>query len=288
MPRVTVVKKAQQRYYTKPVIDPATGLPKEVPVMKNGEQKKTKRGKLVTMKVTERDLDRPKPLLRCDFPGCDINGGEIAIGTGYKWIKPKSGPYGGQQRNRHIEHRSWYQWEYSSSLSARLAQISHDFWNAIDSCQDADDVQAALDDAGSEIESLAEEKRESASNIEDGFGHETSASQELNEIADQLDDWASEVTSADIPEQPDMEMVTKWYVNGPDAQSLNEEGYESEDEAEAAKDQWLNENPDEDPDEWVVEDEESDEEAEELTDEQREAWLDEVRDALSIIDESPV
>lgn len=50
MPRVTHVKRAQQRYATKPVIDPATGEQKVTPVMntRTGEQKRTgRRGRRV-------------------------------------------------------------------------------------------------------------------------------------------------------------------------------------------------------------------------------------------------
>jgi hypothetical protein len=75
MPRVTVVKHAQQRYETVPVLDDR-GQPKVVPVMRNGVQRTTKRGRPVTMRLTREDRTKPKPNLRCDFPACD-KGGEI-------------------------------------------------------------------------------------------------------------------------------------------------------------------------------------------------------------------
>lgn len=276
MPRTTVVEKAQQRYYTKPVIDPETGEQKQTPVMRNGEQRTTKRGKPIFMKVTERDLDRPKPNLRCDFPGCDIDGGEILPGTAYKHITPKSGPYGGTQRNRHKVHRGWYQWEYSSSLGARLAQVAHNFSQALESVESEDDVQSALDDAASEIESIAEEKREGASNIEDGFGHATTASEELEEIAGQLEDWAEEIKAADIPDLPDPEEI----------------------DCEDCEGTGKVDNPDYDPDDEDSEEEEQIDcetcdgsgtiEPDEPTDEQMDDWRSEVSDALTIVDESPV
>lgn len=288
MPRTTVVEKAQQRYYTKPVIDPETGEQKQTPVMRNGEQRTTKRGKPIFMKVTERDLDRPKPNLRCDFPGCDIDGGEILPGTAYKHITPKSGPYGGTQRNRHKVHRGWYQWEYSSSLGARLAQVAHNFSQALESVESEDDVQSALDDAASEIESIAEEKREGASNIEDGFGHATTASEELEEIAGQLEDWAEEIKAADIPELPEPE--ERYFIDGPDgSRHGDDDGYETEDDARSALTGMLEDLIDSEDDETTEDDftivgETPDEPSEEQLDE----WRSEVSDALTIVDESPV
>ena len=98
---------------------------------KDGTQKTTKTGRAVFMTVTVVDKTKPKPNLKCDFRGCDIDGGEILPGTPYMHISPKSGPYGGRQLNRHQAHPAWNVWEYSSSMSARLAQIAHDFWEAI-------------------------------------------------------------------------------------------------------------------------------------------------------------
>lgn len=203
MARITHVQKAQQRYKMVPVLD-ENGEPKRTPVMRrNGEQKVTKRGKPVFRTVTRQDKTQPLPELRCDFPGCDINESRIAVGTAYKHITPKSGPYGGQQKNRHAEHPSWQVWEYSSSLSARVAQIVHDAEQAVAAAEDEGGVTEALENAADEIESLAEEKREGASNIEEGFGHPTSASEELDEIATSLDEWAQSVRYTEVPSLAD-------------------------------------------------------------------------------------
>ena len=201
MARVTVVKKAQQRYHTKPVIDLATGEQKKVPVMNSrGEQKTTKRGAPVFLRITEKDLSRPKPLLRCDYSGCAHESREIALGTSYKWIEP----HGRGMMARHIDCPTWQVWEYSSSLSARIAQIQDGDPDPAE-FDDADGLKGWLESKAEEIRGLAEEKRESASNIEEGFGHETEQSTELNDIADQLDGWADEVEQADIPEAPEPE-----------------------------------------------------------------------------------
>ena len=166
----------------------------------------TKKGATeIRQRVTVADKSQPLPPLRCDFPGCAT--GQIVPGEAFKWIKPKSGPYGGATRNRHEEHPSWQVWEYSSSLSARTAQISHDAWEAFNEAEfnSPEDVTAVLEQVADAIRELAEEKRESARNIEEGFGHATSQSEELEGIADELDGWADDVEQADVPELPEPE-----------------------------------------------------------------------------------
>jgi hypothetical protein len=70
-----------------------------------------------------------------------------------------------------------------------------------------DDVESVLSNTAEEIRAIAEEKRESASNIEDGFGHPTSTSEELSEIADNLDSWANDIEDGlnQCPDYPDAE-----------------------------------------------------------------------------------
>jgi hypothetical protein len=204
MAKTTHVKKAQARFETVPVLD-SDGQPKRTPVMKRvwderaeeyvQKQKTTKTGKPVFMTVTVQDRTKPLPPYECD--ACHL---PIEVGTPYKHITPKSGPYGGRKRTRHESCPSWNVWDYSNSLSAQLARIAHDFWEQVDGAESTDDVQSALDDAGSEVTSIAEQKKEAAQNIEDGFGWETEKSTELAEIAESLEQWAGEIPSADIPE----------------------------------------------------------------------------------------
>ena len=204
MPRVTHVKKAQQRYHTKPVLDD-DGQPVKIALTrKDGTPKMTraKRGREsrpVFITKTVADKTRPKPLLSCDYPGCVIDGGKIAVGTSYKWIKPKSGPYGGRLRARHAQHPSWNVWDYSSSLSAQVARIEHDADKAVQDAETEDDVTDALGEAADAIEELAANKREGAENIESGFGHPTEMSEQMAADAEALDDWAQEVRDT----QPD-------------------------------------------------------------------------------------
>ena len=208
MARITYVKKAQQRYATVPVLD-ADGKPQRVPVLgRDGKQKTSKRG-LVFRTITVDDKTKPLP-----NHVCGKCGKEIEVGQPYKWIAPKSGPYGGRKLFRCGTCPSWQVWEYSSSLSARLAQVSHEFDQAVGGCSpesdefDADwdgglyldEVRTALEAAAETIREIAEEKREAASNIEDGFGHPTSQSEELEQIADDLDAWADDVAEVDFSE----------------------------------------------------------------------------------------
>jgi hypothetical protein len=280
MARTTHVARAQQRYETVPVIDPITNEVKKTPVMRNGEQRVTKRGKPIFMTVTVQDKSKPLDPYTCDY--CQKT---IEVGTAYKHITPKSGPYGGRKRTRHESCPSWQVWEYSSSLSARLAQISYDFGNDIANVESEEDVQSALDSAAEAVKEIAEEKREGASNIEDGFGHETSASTELAEIADSLEEWADEISSADIPELPEPEDEDCDECDG--TGKVENPEYDRE----------IGEEDGEHYDPAYLEEEEIECEAcegtgtitpEEPTEDQMSQWRDDVVDACSIVDESPV
>lgn len=203
MARITRVKRAQQRYAQVPVIDPETGRQKRTPVMRaNGQQKMTKRGTPVFMDVTVADRSQPLPNRTCGK--CHQ---EIKVGDPYKHISPRSGPYGGRTMYRCASCPDWHVWEYSSSLSARVAQISHDFWESFNDTtfESTDEVQELLNSAAEAIREIAEEKREGASNIEDGFGHSTYQSDELNDIADQLDSWADDVEGVSLTDYPEPE-----------------------------------------------------------------------------------
>lgn len=263
MPRVTHVKKAQQRYATRPVIDPATGEQKKTPVVNKmtGEQKVTKSGRPVYLRITERDLERPLPMPQCDYAMCEHESREIAVGSPYKWIEPS----GQQVRNRHADCPTWQVWEYSNSLSARIAQITSEDPEDFDS---PDDWRSWAEAKAEEIRGLSEEKRESAENIVEGFGHETYQSEELNEIADSLETWADDLEAVDIPELPEADE---------DAECDECEGtgqLEGPDETACPACDGTGQSQDEEPD---------------PTEEQMDEWRSECRDAISaILDDCPV
>lgn len=270
MARTTHVKKAQQRYKTMPVIDPATGEQKKTPVMRNGEQRKTKKGKLVFLSITEADKTQPLPPETCT--ACHK---PIEVGTAYKWIQPKSGPYGGRRMARHESCPGWQVWDYSNSLSAQLSRISYDFNEAIDTADGADDVQSALDSAAESIKEIAEQKREGASNIEEGFGHPTSQSEELEQMADDLEQWADDVSSADIPEMTQCEECSG--EGKVDCDTCTGTGKVEDDDEPDGKATCA------DCESGQVDCETCDGDGDDI-----EAWRDEVRDNVTIVDESPV
>jgi hypothetical protein len=162
--------------------------------MKNGVQKTTKTGGLVTMAVTVQDKTKPLPPYTCD--ACHL---PIEVGTPYKHMTP----HGSAKRTRHASCPTWQPWEYSNSLASQLARIAYDFTEVVNGAESTDDIQGALDDAAGSVKEIAEQKAEAAQNIEDGFGWETEKSTELAEIAENLESWASEIESADIPEIED-------------------------------------------------------------------------------------
>lgn len=143
MARITHVKSARQRYATVPVLD-ENGQPKKIPVMrKDGTQKVTKHGKEVFRVLTTEDKSQPKPNRTCDKCGT-----EIKVGDPYKWIAPKSGPYGGHKRFRCGTCPAWQVWEYSSSFSARISQLQHEAEATLGDATGFDDLRSACESIG--------------------------------------------------------------------------------------------------------------------------------------------
>lgn len=249
MARINYVKKAQQRYKMVPVIDPATGEQKQV-----ATTRVNKHGQPVMLSITEPDKSQPTPNDECE--SCRA---EILPGQPYRWVQPKNRG----RRTRCGDCPTWQPWDLSNALWARIAKIQDDF--DISECRTPDEVQEQLGRMAEEIRGLAEEKRESQSNIEEGFGHPTSQSDELGETADSLDDWAQEIEDTEIPELPEpVECEDGWHDHDP---TEVEEDAVCE-ECGGAVDERLT------PDE--------------PTDEQIDEWVSEVEDACSITDESPV
>jgi hypothetical protein len=210
MARTHYVGHARQRYKMVPVIDPETGEQKVITTARKTRAKGSRPGRPVVQRLTRPDLTRPLPDEKCGRCGAAIK-----PGMPYKWIAPKSGPYGGRRMVRCASCPNWHVWEYSSSLSARLAEISHAFSTAVRSAESAEDVESALEDAAGSIEEIADEKDESADNMQEGFGgNETQPVMDLRDIAEQLRTWADEVRNADVPELPDPEAIECEPCNG--------------------------------------------------------------------------
>lgn len=273
MPRVTHVKRAQVRYHTVPTLDDNGEQVVTPRTKKDGTPKTDKRGRAITMRVTHEDRTRPpQPNHVCGK--CQK---EILPGEPYKWIAPKSGPYGGHKMYRCGTCPVWQVWEYSQSMSARLAQISHDFSSALDSCTTEDDVTGALGETATQVRELADEKRESAQNIEDGFQHATSQSDELNDTADQLESWADEIEQATVPDfpEPDDDDCDECDGSG----ELDNEDYDTDATEGPASEEMV---------ECGACNGVGTVERDEPTEEQISEWLDQCRDELTVVDESPV
>jgi hypothetical protein len=200
MARIHNVAHARKRYAR----ERAEGEP--TPVMRgDGTQKTTKRGKPIVRRQFTISGE-PLPNHTCDRCGTEIR--PLDKDTGYpgdpyKWIKPKSGPYGGRMRVRCGTCPAWHVWEYSSSTGAQIARIGYEYGLALPGAESADEVRDALSQAAEEIRELAQEKEEGADNIESGFGHATSTSDDLRQVASDLESWADEVEGADVPEYPE-------------------------------------------------------------------------------------
>jgi hypothetical protein len=293
MAQVTYVKKAQARYKMVPVIDPATGEQKVTPVMRaDGTPKVTKHGHQVVMRQTVADRTQPLPPLVCEF--CNE---PIEVGTPYKHVSPKSGPYGGYQRNRHKDCPGWQAWDLTNAWWARIARATSGFdvSEFMDNPDESsvENIRGALEQVADEVRGLAEESRETASNIEQGFGHSTQQSQEAEDRADALEAWADEIAEADLPDFPEAETETetRWFVinvdGSGDVAEDTPEGFDDEAEARRYMNGIIERYP-QAKDDMELESREVEVTGDEPTEEQIENWRSEVESAIGIVDESPV
>lgn len=194
MARIHYVKAAQQRYKMVPTIAPATGEPQTIPVRrKDGSPKTTRTGKPIVRRLTHPDPTQPLPM-----PKCGKCGNEIEVGAPYKWVKTKSGPYGGTVKYRCSTCPVWRPSELSSSKMAEIMAAQEELDDQLPAAESVDDLESLRDNLAEAIRGVAEQYEESASNMEDGFGHETEQSMELRERAESLEAWADEVESVDF------------------------------------------------------------------------------------------
>ncbi len=138
--------------------------------------------------------------LRCESCGDDIN-----VGDPYKWVKPRAHrATSGRKRNR---HQACPGWKASELTSSEVLGIIYGAQEGAESdlaatevptdADDADSYTEALSEAlstfASEIEGAVEVRREAGQAIEEGFGHATEQSQQLEDDADSLDSWVQEI-----------------------------------------------------------------------------------------------
>ena len=136
---------------------------------------------------------------------CPKCGKKIAKGDGYIWWKFR---YGGRRvRCLACPYPRSSELTNSDKLSRLYGagESVEDAIAAFEKDNDIDALRSAVEDAASEVRSVGEEYRESQENIENGFNHSTSMSDELGEKADSCESLADEIESAagDLEEQPD-------------------------------------------------------------------------------------
>jgi hypothetical protein len=194
MPRVTVVKHAQQRYATKPVLD-ENGQQKTTVVMKNGAPRVKKSGTEVVRHLTVRDLDKPLPMPVCDFPNCQHESRTIAVGESYKFIVTRPGGRGKRHHYRHVDHPAWQYWEYSYSTAAQIARAQADMGSAVDSWDGTgwDDMVSELEGMAQEV---ADERREAVDNMPEALQDGSQAA----EYADACESWVEEFSNLAEPD----------------------------------------------------------------------------------------
>jgi len=210
---------------------------------------------------------------------CEKCGKKIPVGSPYKHCSPRAHRAArGHKRIRCDSCPSWRPSELTSSgaLSAlygaqESAEDALDEWDG----ESIDDVRSILEDCASGIREAAETYRESAQNIEDGFGHSTSTSEDLVAKADNLESGADEVESVDLEDfddEPDADVQEEAL-----RAMLDGMGIEIPDEiGEKIIDGML---------EWARklegwQDAVFEEAVDKLMDEKRSEWADEVRDAV--------
>lgn len=152
----------------------------------------------------------------CDYPGC---GHPIEPGDGMKYISPRlPGSPGSVTRYRCASHPDWNVWEYSTSLSARIAKLKYDGNDKILQA-DENTIEDLPTDLGWSIRGIAYEKSDSAQNVESSFGHPTRLSESLKQQADALEDWAYNIECVDVlegkpdEEDRDEEAIEEWLEN---------------------------------------------------------------------------
>lgn len=150
--------------------------------------------------------------LRCEACGKPIN-----IGDSYKWVAPRAHRAArGHKRNRHTTCPGWKASELTSSphlASIYAAQETAETDLAGIDVSTPEDTTAAVERLCEIAEAFAdgimeasESYGESATNIEDGFGHETYQSEELREKSEAIEGWAEEASQYD-PDEFDEELV---------------------------------------------------------------------------------
>lgn len=130
---------------------------------------------------------------------CRVCQHQVQPGEGYKYMDRKTGPRSGYRLffcfvcvpkpSHHASGRTQELMEITEGAEEAVGKVDH-------SQEGMEDLWITIEDVVSSINSLAEEIRDSANAIEDGFGHETQQSTNMSETADNLETWAGELEGA--------------------------------------------------------------------------------------------
>ena len=123
---------------------------------------------------------------------CVMCGKPIEKGSTYQWIRP----FRGAKQSKHVSCRTWKGSELTSNPNLSEVYRIQENLQEESKLADISTLASLLEDAAGEAEAAADMFRESASNIEEGFGHETQQSAEMNEQADEVEGWATELAGA--------------------------------------------------------------------------------------------
>ncbi|KKK54272.1 hypothetical protein LCGC14_3086400 [marine sediment metagenome] len=88
--------------------------------------------------------------------------------------------------------------DLTTSKMSGVYATQEDLQLAIDGDFTPADVLNSLQEAAEAVRAVGKEYREGATNIEDGFGHETMQSQEMTEKADALDEYADALENVSL------------------------------------------------------------------------------------------
>jgi hypothetical protein len=131
---------------------------------------------------------------------------KIKKGDSYRWWKHRFGGGGKRVRCMDANCRPRQSELTTSDKLSRVYAVAENVEDAIAAFRDShevEDLKSACTDGAEELRAVAEEYRESAQNIEDGFnGNRVPMCDELEEKADHLDGVADELESAgdNLPE----------------------------------------------------------------------------------------
>ena len=157
---------------------------------------------------------------------CGKCGADLPVGSPYRWAKPRvHKAAAGRKLVRCMYPKCAFR--QSDLTTSKMAGV----YSAQESLDDAmlgdfspNDLLNSLQEAAEAVRGVSEEYREGAQNIEDGFGHETSQSEEMAQKAEALEEYATrleEVTIDNADEYDELENEAG-VLDGEDEERLEE------------------------------------------------------------------